>query len=327
MPRTLVSILSAHTIPNYLFIKESIGDYDKNIFIITDDVKKAGRDIALEKTLGYKTNSIRRIHMTSADNYYHIMQELSAEQFDKTDEYCVNQTGGTKTMSIAAFNFFNKLNARFVYVPLGTNKYYEFDKQEEFALNYRLSLKEYFSLYGITFRPKNQTVKSFAELSGLFDQIKRKGFKLLYKMYNAQDLPTAEARAYWSGQWFEEYVYQRIKRDYRLPDNAIAKSVQIFRDDTQNDNELDVVFVKDNALTVIECKVTMYGVGGARETTEEYLYKLAAISKDFGLKVNPYLFTLHKMEKISGNFDKRIKILGIKGIYDGKRIAETDLKL
>ena len=71
----------------------------------------------------------------------------------------------------------------------------------------------------------------------------------------------------------------------------------------------------------------MYGVGGARETTEEYLYKLAAISKDFGLKVNPYLFTLHKMEKISGNFDKRIKILGIKGIYDGKRIAELDLKL
>ncbi len=49
MPRTLVSILSAHTIPNYLFIKESNGYYDQNIFIITDDVKKAGRDVVIKK--------------------------------------------------------------------------------------------------------------------------------------------------------------------------------------------------------------------------------------------------------------------------------------
>lgn len=324
---TLVSILSNHTIPNFLFIKEAGATYDKNIFIITDDVKKLGRDIALEKTLGYKTDSIRRIHLTSADNYFKIMEELSAEKFDDSDEYCVNQTGGTKVMSIAAFNYFSKRNARFVYVPIGANKYYEFDKAQEHDLNYRWSLKEYFSLYGITCKSDNQTVKTFAELNAIFVQIQNRNYKLKNNMTHAQDLPTAEERAYWSGQWFEEYIYLRIKRDYHLPDNAIAKSVQIFRDDTQNDNELDVVFVKDNALTVIECKVTMYGVGGARETTEEYLYKLAAISKDFGLKVNPYLFTLHKMEKISGNFDKRIKILGIKGIYDGKRIAELDLKL
>ena len=324
MKNILISILSDHTIPNFLFIKETQGEYDQNIFITTQQVEDNHRDSDLEKALGLR--NVRRIKVSN-DNYFKIMEKLSSEPFDSDAEYCVNQTGGTKVMSIAAFNFFSKFNARFVYVPIGTNKYCEFDSDSQYDLNYRLSLKEYFSLYGINFKSSNETVKTFSELSGIFEQIRRKGFKLLYKMYNAQDLPTAEERAYWSGQWFEEYVYQRIKSDYRLPDNAIAKSVQIFRDDTQNDNELDVVFVKDNALTVIECKVTMYGVGGARETTEEYLYKLAAISKDFGLKVNPYLFTLHKMEKISGNFDKRIKILGIKGIYDGKRIAELDLKL
>lgn len=322
--RILISILSDHTIPNFLFIKETQGEYDQNIFITTQQVEDDKRDIALEKALGLR--NVRRIKVSN-DNYFKIMEKLSSEPFDTDAEYCVNQTGGTKVMSIAAFNFFSKFNARFVYVPIGTNKYCEFDSDRQYDLNYRLSLKEYFSLYGISVKNSNETAMTYAELSGIFDQIKRKKFKLLYKMTHAQELATAEERAYWSGQWFEEYVYLRIKNDYHLPDNAIAKSVKIFRDDTQNDNELDVVFVKENQLTVIECKVSMYGVSGARETTEEYLYKLAAISKDFGLKVNPYLFTLHKMEKIPANFDKRIKILGIKGIYDGKTIAENDLKL
>lgn len=322
---TLVSILSDHTIPNFLFIKETLGVYDQNIFITTQQVEDNHRDIDLEKALGLR--NVRRIKVSN-DNYFKIMETLSSEKFDTDAEYCVNQTGGTKVMSIAAFNFFSKFKARFVYVPIGTNKYCEFDSDRQYDLNYRLSLKEYFSLYGISFEPDNLCINTFASLNGVFGQIKAKKFKLLYKMYNAQHLETAEQRAYWSGKWFEEFVYLRVKNDYHLPDTAIAKSLKIFRsDDKQNDNELDVAFVKDNKLTVIECKVTMNGFGGARETTEEYLYKLAAISKDFGLKVNPYLFTLHKMEKISGNFDKRIKILGIKGIYDGKRIAELDLKL
>ncbi|MBQ3657925.1 MAG: hypothetical protein II956_13985 [Bacteroidales bacterium] len=49
--RILVSILSDHTIPNFLFIKETQGEYDQNIFIITDDVKKAGRDVVIKKLI------------------------------------------------------------------------------------------------------------------------------------------------------------------------------------------------------------------------------------------------------------------------------------
>lgn len=326
MSRILVSILSDHTIPNFLFIKETHGEYDQNIFITTQQVEDNKRDIDLEKALGLR--NVRRIKVSN-DNYFKIMEKLSSEPFDSDAEYCVNQTGGTKVMSIAAFNFFSKFNARFVYVPIGTNKYCEFDSDRQYDLNYRLSLKEYFSLYGISFESNNTMIYNSSVAFNLFDRICSRNFYLPKQLMNSQQLPTAEERVYYGGQWFEDYVYKRIKSDYNLPDDAIAKSLKIYRGKIggQNDNELDVAFVKDNKLTVIECKVTMFGYGKPNETIEEYLYKLAAISKDFGLVVNSYIFTLHKMEKISSNFDKRIKILGIKGIYDGKRIAETDLKL
>ncbi len=326
MERILISILSDHTIPNFLFIKETLGVYDQNIFITTQQVEDNHRDIDLEKALGLR--NVRRIKVSN-DNYFKIMETLSSEKFDTDAEYCVNQTGGTKVMSIAAFNFFSKFKARFVYVPIGTNKYCEFDSDRQYDLNYRLSLKEYFSLYGIRFKCNNEMIFKSGEAFRIFGKVCSSRFYLPKKLINSQELPTAEERVYYGGQWFEDYVYKRIKSDYNLPDDAIAKSLKIFRGVAVglNDNELDVAFVKDNKLTVIECKVTMFGYGKPKETIEEYLYKLAAISKDFGLVVNSYIFTLHKMEKISGNFEKRMKILGIKGIYDGKRIAEKDLKL
>ena len=89
-----------------------------------------------------------------------------------------------------------------------------------------------------------------------------------------------------------------------------------------------MAFVKDNNLYMIECKVSMHGFGAKeQETVEKYLYKIAAIKKDLGLKVNSYLFTLHNMNRFSAdtisNIQKRASILGINGIFDGPRLTRN----
>lgn len=83
---------------------------------------------------------------------------------------------------------------------------------------------------------------------------------------------------------------------------------------------------------MIECKVTMNGPKkNPKETVEKYLYKLAAISKDFGLRVNSYLFTLHKMREMpqatQDNIKKRMRILGIRGIVDGQKLTDKIIDL
>jgi hypothetical protein len=63
------------------------------------------------------------------------------------------------------------------------------------------------------------------------------------------------------------------------------------------------------------------------------MYKLAAISKDFGLQVNPYIFTKHHFTSKTFNearmsaIYKRMKILGIKGLLGNKDLKESKLKI
>jgi hypothetical protein len=63
------------------------------------------------------------------------------------------------------------------------------------------------------------------------------------------------------------------------------------------------------------------------------MYKLAAISKDFGLRVNPYIFTKHRFTPKAFNearmsaIHKRMKILGIKGLLGRNEFKESKLKL
>jgi hypothetical protein len=67
------------------------------------------------------------------------------------------------------------------------------------------------------------------------------------------------------------------------------------------------------------------------ELLEQYMYKLAAISKDFGLVVNPYILTLHRIENFSPArkqaIERRMKILGIKDILDSNTFKQLKLNI
>lgn len=331
MSKTIVSILSDHLLPNFLFIKEMEGQYSDLLFVSTPQMEMQEKAMHLEVALGRKEGSVRRI-VVANDNYKEILDALRAEQLSGSVEYVVNITGGTKTMSLAVHEYFCQFNASFVYVPIGKNSYYDFSTDQTYSLDYRVSLNEYFTLYGLAYDYDNDLICDAQRPFNLFNEQKMSNFYLTEELRYAQKAPRPELRRYLGGEWFEEYVYLRIKRDFKLRDEDIAKSVKICRlSSTSNDNELDVVFVKDNALYVIECKVSMTGYGKEpKSVVDEYLYKLAAISKDFGLRVNSYIFTLHQMWRFAKatqeNMNKRMRILGIRDIIDGPKLTQP-LKL
>lgn len=331
MSKTILSILSDHLLPNFLFIKEMEGQYSDLLFVSTPQMEMQEKAMHLEVALGRKEGSVRRI-VVANDNYKEILDALRAEQLSDSVEYVVNITGGTKTMSLAVHEYFCQFNASFVYVPIGKNSYYDFSTDQTHSLDYRVSLNEYFTLYGLAYDYDNDLICDAQRPFNLFNEQKMSNFYLTEELRYAHKAPRPELRRYLGGEWFEEYVYLRIKRDFKLRDEDIAKSVKICRlSSTSNDNELDVVFVKDNALYVIECKVSMTGYGKEpKSVVDEYLYKLAAISKDFGLRVNSYIFTLHQMCRFAKatqeNMNKRMRILGIRDIIDGPKLTQP-LKL
>ncbi len=122
---------------------------------------------------------------------------------------------------------------------------------------------------------------------------------------------------YITGGWFEEYVYQKICREYgNVDEKNVALNVNIQKGNDKN--ELDVIYLdKDNQLHVIECKSFVDGKEG-QKVLNDALYKLQAIIKSkFGLYVKQHLYTKSIIEKETPL--NRAKEFGIQ-ITDGKEL-------
>lgn len=334
MAKILISILSDQLIPNYLFIKESACEYDKLLFISTQEMEKKKVGENLEITLNIPPKSVKRI-VTSEYDYSDILGKLDNEHFKESDKYCINQTGGTKVLSIALYEYFQKYNARFVYLPIGKNICYDLNKVNSIPIKYRMNLKEYLSLFGLEYNCENKLTYGIDKAKGIFDRIKRSNFQAanIYKIKNAQLLENPTDKRYYGGAWFEDYVFFRIKEEYNLDNHDIGKSVKVFKrnsTDIYNDNEIDVVFVWMNSLYVIECKASISSLHTST-SINNYLYKLAAVCKDLGLRVNSYLFTTIDIsqlkEPVQNNIEKRRSILNITKIVDGTTLSQPSLNL
>lgn len=333
MATVLVSIISEQGFANLVYYKQNFDRFDSLVFITTKQMEDKRFDVNLEIAMGVQPNTAKRVRVQN-DIYNDIIAALESSGLSDNDEYHVNLTGGTKMMSIATYDFFKQKRSRLVYIPIG--QHYFIDMENDHLLkriNYQVSLEEYLALYGIRYEGNRNLSKPYSNASRIFSDIVKKDFNLPLYIRNAHTYFSAPAdRKYHSGEWFEEYVYNRIKNELGLASSQICMSAKIYREDSiLNDNEIDVLFIKDNVLSIVECKVTMYGNGEPKKTVENYLYKIAAIAKDLGLKVNSYLFTMHNMnqfpEATLANFEKRRSILGITKIVDGKSMLNNKLPL
>lgn len=325
MTRILISILSDYLQPNFLLIKEFDGKYDKLIFITTEKMEGKGKGRALEKALGLAEDSVQRIEVFE-DDYSNVKQELKDCEFSTDNEYILNVTGGTKVIPIAVCDFFKNFNSQFYYVPIGKNIVRNIYSDETFTLNYRLNLKEYFTLNGLRFEPSNGTLFPLSLSKLVFNEYKQVGFKRQRhkKICNSHNLADAKERAYYSGAWFEDYCYWRLKKEFELNDDAICKGAKIFSDESvQNDNEIDVMFIRNNELYIFECKIsiTTTPAESDKDVLDKYMYKLAAIAKDYGFRPKSYILTLQNIkqkwsETALDNVEKRLRILGLSGFLD-----------
>lgn len=331
MSRILISIMSKHTLPNYLLIRQMEGQYDELLFITTPEAERTNRDTYLEEALHLDSDKAVSICVDGTD-YRKTLADLKEKwEVRHSDKYVVNLTGGTKMMALAVHDYFQNFDTEFYYVPIEKNTYYNLSTGTSESITIQIPLKEYLTLYGIKYSciPEDQFSHSQAEAELLYNEVCRNHFHLTAKLRYAQEASTQQLRKYYSGEWFEQFTYFRLKEAFHLKQKDIACSLKIFREgDTTNDNEIDVAFIFQNQLYVVECKVSMFGDPGisAKETIDKYLYKLAAISKDFGLQVKPYIFTLHRSSTLTVKsrqaFNKRCDILGIMGFVRGRMFSD-----
>jgi hypothetical protein len=147
--KTLVNLVSKQTTPNYLFIKEFYAPGDDLVFITS--VKMKDKIEPILNTLGeYYPYQIIEV---DEENWSSMTQKIKSKLVKET-MYFVNTTCGTKFMSLAVQSVFEPIHSKFFYIPNPENKLLAPYSEEILPIQYRVDIKEYFSLHGIPYRQK-----------------------------------------------------------------------------------------------------------------------------------------------------------------------------
>ncbi len=329
MESILVSIISDQTIPNLLIIKELADQYQSQVFITTKKMEEAGKSLWIEKAAGIESRSIKRI-VVDENDWIDINEKLVNFNWPADAGFLVNLTGGTKVMTLAVYEYFSAPGNKIIYNPIGNNAYEELYPSKTIKavpFRTRLSVFEYLKAHGVRFICKESVRKTYKELKTIFKLYKTKGYDItrLNRGYSS------EWKNYFTGEWFEEYLYFRIKKELNLTDNFILMGIELMHFDevrtSGNDQELDIVFVFNNELYLVEAKVSLGKPPVKKDIIHQVMFKLSAINKNFGLRSHASLVTLADLNLRSENFRhdliRKMKVLDIKKLIDRNRISET----
>lgn len=116
------------------------------------------------------------------------------------------------------------------------------------------------------------------------DFLKAVGFNISGRTISKK-LSRSEIR-YLTGGWLEEYVFNSLNSIKGRGIDDVVMNVEI-ENIQGNKNEFDVMFTKDNALYFVECK----SLSPEDEITKSSLYKIGALQKEFGLRVQSFFVT------------------------------------
>lgn len=372
MKKTLVSLISDQTIPNLEFIKEFRNQINQYVFICTKQKKSQLKWLT-------EAANLNKYEEILVDAFEPDEIENNIKQYDfGDDDIILNITGGTKLMSLIINEYFKSIGATIYYL---TGHYKTYVKvfpnrgNRSFQLSCEITLNEYLKSHGFSYQ-KREPFKIFQEAKKMLyfftseskesymDIIKklqsRRGKNVdidlidgLKELLNRMDYaPEKDGKLskndvkYLTSDWFEEFVYFKVKTDLNISDEFIGTGYKITKNDVPN--ELDVIFVYQNKLFIIECKTSIdqkipvekEGDGGKKITLKpknllpEIVYKSDALRNKFGLFANTSLFTTAPVRDNNGVvFDKlkkhleraelsRINIIGKGDILSEKTIQE-----
>lgn len=307
----LVSLVSDQTLPNVQLIKEYNSEKPDYLFVSTQGMERKGVRKWVEKSARINDYSIVTIEV---DEYSQqdIENKLNGVNFNDYERIIVNITGGTKIMSLAVYDYFEKKCNAEVYYITGKNDSCLKIKTpyEELKLSAHIGIREYLYAYGfelvetessgVEYSITNSVFKQFCD--GKFEQYKERlsslrkkrkvGVKdcsefmdfldaIGYVPQKENQLSVSEVK-YLTGEWFEEYIGERLKKELELSDDDILIGAQIKKeivgkkelnpvvellgitdaDEDYTPNEIDVMFMKNGEFHVIECKTSIIDVRG-----------------------------------------------------------------
>ena len=358
MSKTIVNIIDKNNpLPAYLFTKEYYEDGDELLFISTEEeadcIARLAGILEVEETLVHSI-IVKRYQ----DNmlYEHICRAIKSNLDDGT-QYYLNLAGGNRYMTLSVQHVFEEFNTLFFYTQTRENQIVKTifdhsiydDDDEVFPIKHRMTLKEYFGLYGLQSdvdEPRKQ-VKETAFSQHLFTMFSQNMFSqgdyqvmttLREKYRNWNFLRIAEAErpvkdhmiAIPALSKFLNYIGFKPERDDSLQSYemeyltggwfeeyvyALIKQVLKPDDIAMGVHISNGVIKHNNELDVCFIKANKLFViecktGVTSESLfNEIVYKVCALKEVLLGTSNSYIFSLKKDHK--GNWKKTAKYMGI----------------
>jgi len=152
MKTCLVSMISEQTIPNILVISAIKPDH--LLFISTESMENKNKSGAILESLfvigmDYRDKTEKLIVPENSIPDFHekVMEWMKNNR--KEYEFIINLTGGTKLMSLAAYELFKSYGAEMLYMPIPRNEYFPLHHPEQSTqILTRLSVEAYLAAYG-----------------------------------------------------------------------------------------------------------------------------------------------------------------------------------
>ena len=158
MSKTIVNIIDkSNPLPAYLFTKEYYEEGDELLFISTEE--EADCIDRLAKQLEVSDSLVKRIIIKRyQDNFlYERICRTIKNQLSQEKQYYLNLAGGNRYMTLSVQHVFEEFNTLFFYTQTRENQIVKTifdhsiydDDDEVFPIKHRMTLKEYFGLYGL----------------------------------------------------------------------------------------------------------------------------------------------------------------------------------
>ena len=179
MSKTIVNIIDkSNPLPAFLFTKEYYEDNDELLFISTEEESDCIRLIT--KQLEVDESLVKKIIVKRYQNnflYERICRTIK-NRLNGDTQYYLNLAGGNRYMTLSVQHVFEEFNTLFFYTQtrenqivktIFDNSIYD-DDDEVFPIKHRMSLKEYFGLYGLQsdVDTRRKTVKDVSYSQHLF---------------------------------------------------------------------------------------------------------------------------------------------------------------
>lgn len=270
------------------------GESDEHVFLSTEEMESKFKSETLATALKLQPTQYKTINIDPSSPQK-ILDKLAKYEWDKNGNFIVNITGGTKMMSQGVYSFFTRhKNSKIYYWHIGSYQLEQlFPKFDEhfFEKEIQLDLKTYFAVQGYTIQGKSELSYSHKRAETLLQRIIKHGDSA-----KVSDITRASQadyykvdRGYLTGGWFEEWMYQTLRDELRLPDSQIAYNLKIkskfSEKESENDHEIDVAFVYKNTLFIVECKVFSRNQATTAKISGS-IFKVSSLRQSLGLKAN-----------------------------------------